>query len=388
MEESMFWETHTQQNAYPRAVFKGTFSWYGLAFLLAVLVLFLVLSIFKDAFFATSAPRTGSAAQLQRSSLNEMGYSPPKVIVNELPAVFADEVVSVTHDFSIFNDSDKTIRLGKPEHSCACSSVRLEKRELQPGEAAKLYMEINLSGRSGLQNFTCFLPTDSGISWKCELRANIYQREAVVPCEVNFGKIEPGKVLSRNISLVFCDNNLNATEPKIAGIRTQSNCVKGAAGKVATETLPTGVQKWITPITVKLAPQTVHGVGSTEIVVTCQRGSERKDFAIPVMWNLKSAFSVSPQRIFFGKITDTTRDTTPIVRKAIVRREDNQAFQVRKATCTKGDVALTVRDLNASKLIELSLSPESIPGDLFGELVLETDNVVQPEVRIPFCAFR
>jgi hypothetical protein len=105
--------------------------------------------------------------------------------------VFADSVRKVSHQFTIRNTADRTLKISGVTKTCGCTSFDLEKSVLGPGESTKLDIHV-ATPRSYQQVFaSCTLHTDHPVlkSWQYTLKFTSLPGLALSADHVNFGRI-------------------------------------------------------------------------------------------------------------------------------------------------------------------------------------------------------
>ncbi len=65
------------------------------------------------------------------------------------------------HTFVLKNESEKTLTIKEVNTSCGCTTSKLEKKVLLPGESAEIEVKFNTKGYSGLTQQYVYVHTDS-----------------------------------------------------------------------------------------------------------------------------------------------------------------------------------------------------------------------------------
>ena len=74
--------------------------------------------------------------------------------------VFAHKHSRVTHDFVVKNTTSEPVQFLTVQQSCSCTSYKLDKDQLKPGEATKLTMDVIVANAYMHKYATCVLKTN------------------------------------------------------------------------------------------------------------------------------------------------------------------------------------------------------------------------------------
>lgn len=143
------------------------------------------------------------------------------------------------------------------------------------------------------------------------------------------------------------------------------------------------------PVIIRLKPQNVPGRNHGEVYATLMTRAGEKKLTLVVDWNVRSLYETHPPRLFFGDISKSL--DKPLVKEILMRRSDRRPLQILSLKATSP--ALTGSFSGAPgkegyRVLRVQLSPEAVSGPLLGELVVQVVDPVQPEIRIPFAAYR
>jgi hypothetical protein len=93
-----------------------------------------------------------------------------RYIEEQLAPVIADEAKQFTHTFLIRNDTSQQLHIKPVGHTCACSNVLIDRKEIDPGDETWLRLEADLSAKNGPQVLACHLHLASGQVWTYAVR--------------------------------------------------------------------------------------------------------------------------------------------------------------------------------------------------------------------------
>jgi hypothetical protein len=68
-----------------------------------------------------------------------------------------------SHDFTLKNDSGKTLNVTNVSTSCGCTASAIEKKVLAPGESAKISVKFNSKGYNGPVQQFVYASTDKSL---------------------------------------------------------------------------------------------------------------------------------------------------------------------------------------------------------------------------------
>lgn len=97
-----------------------------------------------------SVPPTGATTPAAAPSADPFAF-----VLEHPPVVYRDGNSPATFEVPVANKSAGVVRFSHFGCDCGCTSGRLDRDELQPGEKTTLRMTVNLFGREGPQRFTC-----------------------------------------------------------------------------------------------------------------------------------------------------------------------------------------------------------------------------------------
>ena len=140
----------------------------------------------------------------------------------------------VNHDFEIINAGDAVLKIDKVRASCGCTAAKPEKDSLAPGESAKIHVEFNSAGRSGIQQKYVYVfsndPNDP--QFRFQFTTNVVAssspeastlkapRMILNENQHDFGTVKEGQVLDLKVAF----KNTGDGELKIGDVKTSCGC--------------------------------------------------------------------------------------------------------------------------------------------------------------------
>jgi hypothetical protein len=218
------------------------------------------------------------------------------------------------------------------------------------------------------------------------IRINVLDRAGFSVSEGSFGLINPREDVRKEIGFYTCE--LPGMVPcKLVSVETNSEqlAVETDVGRV--EAFARQAIKRNTNLHLRLSPGAVPGLSSADVTVTYLDDGRARQATIHVRWNVRSLFSISPARAFFGDVGNITK---PIERPIYIQREDGEPLTIRniRSSCTAVAWTLNLDGARVRHSIVLSLDPTKLEEALWDEVIVETDHPLQPIVKIPFAAYR
>jgi hypothetical protein len=133
--------------------------------------------------------------------------------------VDAEAKPSLAHDFTLTNESQEVVRLGKAHSTCGCVVADGYSQELPPGKTTQLSVNITIPRAPGLFHKELIIPVEgTNPSWLPlrivgEIKANA--KLYATPALINFGTIRKGETRDREIHVRRYDG-LPVTAPEVS----------------------------------------------------------------------------------------------------------------------------------------------------------------------------
>lgn len=307
-------------------------------------------------------------------------------VIHRLPPVFADEAGVIQHDFPITNNSQEHLHITGVSRSCSCTDARIDRAELDPRETARLHMNVDLRGRKGAFVAQCIVANDVEQPWPCELRMHVYDRITFSPETLRFESVKPHLEVVRNVTLSTYGRQQAPPEARLS-IRPGSGVTATATEPSTVEKLPEGIACRSTVIAVHLTPPSTSGNGSCELVAELPAVEGVHSRTLRIEWFVETPYVTDPPRVFFGSVKP---GESPLKRPIVVRRSDNQPFRVLSVHTGRPDLECSFSSNVVAKqhTLVFAFDTRQFGTFAFGEPIVQTDDPVQSELRIPFAASR
>jgi len=149
----------------------------------------------------------------------------------------------VDHSFRLTNQGDEVLEIHKVKTTCGCTVARDYPREIAPGATAELPVTFDSTHKRGRQDkaITVFTNADPSSQYVVKLTGTVREIVAVSPDICNFGSVEPGRVVTREMTLTnYSDQAINlqvvpANSPLFKISVADAKLPPGGATKVTVE---------------------------------------------------------------------------------------------------------------------------------------------------------
>ena len=131
-----------------------------------------------------------------------------------------------------------------------------------------------------------------------------------------------------------------------------------------------------------LLESALPGTFSYNLLVDYQYKGKEAAHEVLVFGEVSGAFTISPKRFFFGLVRDKQASSKVVTMPSV----NNQPFKITSVESSSAYVTTKVASQMAGIGYQLTttIQPEAPAGELSGEILVKTDNAVQPTIRVPF----
>jgi hypothetical protein len=303
-----------------------------------------------------------------------------RMIVEELPPIYADPGTRLIHTFAVKNDSHEFQRISTVDHSCICSKALLDRTELNPGDEALLRLEADLTGQRGERVFQSFLRLECGAIWTYSVKTTVYQRLGFDPPNLHFGLVDPGQSKSQSLVLML-HASADGALPRVLSVVPQSDCLRAVWSDAARESASES-SSGNPRLVISLVPDTSPGSFSSAVTVRYQLGDHEHEATVPINWNVPSRYEITPRRVFFIRPTESHEE---LKRMVVIRRLDERPFRIR-AIRTSDPLISCTATLNCESPqqdLVIAIDNGGPSPTISGEVVVEIDEPLLQKVLIP-----
>ena len=109
----------------------------------------------------------------------------------------------VEHTFHLINRGDAPLEIHKVKTTCGCTVARDYPREIAAGGSGEMTVTFDSSHRRGRQEkgITLFTNADASAQYVLKLFGTVREVVSLSPTICNFGSVEPGRVVTREMTL-------------------------------------------------------------------------------------------------------------------------------------------------------------------------------------------
>jgi hypothetical protein len=311
--------------------------------------------------------------------------------VDHPPVIWHNGASPVSFEVPIVNRSPSAVRFSHFACDCGCTSARLDREELQPGETATVRMAVDLSGRQGPQRFACHWNDESGQRWSAETRVTVYKPAQFDPDAIRLGRVTPGDTISRQVH--FDEYATTEAElPPAPGFSIDSiyrDPVQLVASPAVVESLGPGLVRRRTSIDVKVTVANRAGYAEAILTRSTPPADRHPTPSLRIDWFVRETVEVSPARLALTFPPKGEGQQTQVVR---VRPTDGRPIVINRVTTSDPGIGARVLDTPRSPAgdaeIEVSVALAEGKGLLAGDVILHLGVPERHEVRIPVTALR
>lgn len=149
----------------------------------------------------------------------------------------------VEHTFRLTNRGDAPLEIHKVKTTCGCTVARDYPREIAPGASGEMTVTFDSSRRRGRQEkgITLFTNAEASEQYVLKLAGTVREIVAISPAICNFGSVEPGRVVTREMTLTnYSDQQIHlqvvpAQDPLFKVSVGDARLEPGSATKVTVE---------------------------------------------------------------------------------------------------------------------------------------------------------
>lgn len=335
------------------------------------------------------APLCGCASK-EAANAAQVDQAPGKNITRtfHIPPIFIEDHPNLRYDVPVKNETGKTVRFSGVRQSCSCmGAVNLESKELAPGQETILHYDIDVSRRKGLQRFICHLVEEGGGEWTYELETRLYERAGFAEVgSLHFGMVNPKAEEARQTEFHLYAESA-AKLPREVAFRSDSKCLRIEAEPSNDEQLPDGIIERTIPLKIHLKAPAMPGLQNVSLHANFFQGTEKREIPIGVVWNVRTLVSITPAQVYFGTIDSSSPER--IERRVTLQSPDGSTLTAKRVRTSQPELVQCRIDgphEGASILLLFVLDAKALKMPLWGEVVVEMDNPLQPSVKIPIAA--
>jgi Protein of unknown function (DUF1573) len=301
----------------------------------------------------------------------------------------------LSHDFSLTNTTDHDIRITEIKTDCGCTAAMMDSDLLQPGESASLHVLMTPDQRKGKVEKKVRLFTDlpGNRNWlEVSLRAEFETVLLLQPAHVYFKDVYHGEGATEEITIRPVENvDVEVISAEVIEGQLDLSLTPVYNGESKTDTdgeddlvkegkKPTGWQLVLT-----LPGDTPAGRFNAEVRLRTN-STLQPSITFPVYGIVRSQVSITPTQCYFGTLTPGE-----VKEKIIhVEKRGDASLESPIVTCDNPHITWTVDtdEPGSEYTIQVKLTvPADHSGRLAGELIIQTNDITQPEFAMPIFGY-
>ena len=274
----------------------------------------------------------------------------------------------IKHTFAIQNIGQKALKILSVTETCACTAAVVSQHEIPAGANGMIEAVLKVPSENTLveESISVFTDDPTQNTVTLTLKGQAFIPLKTFPARLAFGNQKHFQSpLTKKLSL--------HTESKvlILGVRTDSEHLRA---KLDDGKIP--------HVEVQLLPTMPIGQFSHRLLVDYQYEGKETVHDVFIFGEVLGAFRVMPKRFFFGLV----KGPKAVSKTTTISSLDDQPFKIMSVESTVKAVTVTVTKSTGENRyrITTTIDPKSASGELSGEVVIKTDNAIQPTLRIPF----
>ena len=319
--------------------------------------------------------------------------------------ILADKHSKVIHDFSVENTTPERVKIESVSSSCTCTSYKLGKYQLAPGETTTLTMEVDVNNTYMKKAATCVLKTDHPRfqDWSYTIQFRSLPFVVAEPSELQVGSfmVDSENLNSiQNVSLdLFADSKIELTADnfEVPEEINLSISTRPEVRKLQREVWNTRYQ-----ITIGLSPKGRDAVsrGShsgliTKTIQLVADESKSRHWGYSVYWETRPSIESHPSYVSFGNLLEQGEDRS---RSIVISSTTNEGFRIVAIRSQPRDIQIEAVDegggetprhrvrLKFTGSNDVGRRPTFGPRYFSGTIEVRTTDKRRPVVEIPWSA--
>jgi len=287
----------------------------------------------------------------------------------------------VRAEFGFRNAGSAPLRITKAQGTCTCkvSPDRIPERDILPGQSDKVVLVVEFAAREGRQNVEIYVHSndpEKPVS-RLNIAARVQPDLMLNTTAANLGEVRAGKAGSVEFELrvpaVSDGQASDSIELSASSPMLSTNLM--AASKLYSQLGELYVLKY----QIRLVGQ--DKCGAVNEVVTIRHTKTGATRKLQVFGRVIGNLKVEPETLFFG-VLERERPARRVVRLSTTRIAP---LEITNIECTTSAFSVrTTKSQENSYVLAVEAQADHIPnGFIQGEIVIQTNDSLEPIVRIP-----
>ena len=318
--------------------------------------------------------------------------------------VFAAVTPTLTHQFRVQNTTGHPVRILDEKHSCECTEVILEQREVPPGGSVTLTLNVSVPPIYAKKGVSCTLTTDDPDhrDRAYQLGFESFPRAQIVPDRIDLGTYSVSDMLgfaksleppSREVWLdVFVPRTERGTgallQPRLTQIPEECRAAIGDGPEVSTPVSQVLHARYRLLISLKRHARSA----GTFVRPISFSTADGMGASAAVSWTVRAPVNCSPSQIHFGSVGV---GDAALKRRVILSSSDGGTFRITSVDSpaflrvNQPQGTATSSPANSTHELDITFGAPHQESSRFlaGTIRFRTDRADYPEVLLAWSAF-
>jgi len=319
-------------------------------------------------FFTTLvAPQTSPAQDEEKS---------PKIVFEQTEHDLGDipQGSNATYTFTFKNDGEETLKIGKLKTSCGCTAALISRDTIEPGEKGEVKVTFSSGKFKGNTSKTVTVPSNDPKNPEVMLhiKAIVKVDIDITPQSLNFGDMPRGSSETKSITLTRIDG----TKFKIVKIESKSENI---TAKIDNETEESSRYNINVTFSAGQLPKTF-----SEKLKIYTDSNIQPVLEVLIRARVTGDVVVTPQSIFIGNIRQGETKSSAI----IISNGGTTPLNINSIEANPEYISVSQETLKEGEeyRVTVTVSKDSPPGTIKGNLIIRTNSPSEPESVVPVTA--
>lgn len=290
-------------------------------------------------------------------------------------------------EFPFTNKGNKDLEfLGQPTGSCGCTIPNLEKLVYKPGESGVIKGSFNPNHKNGptVTKVTCRTNDPTKPTFSLNVKSEVRPIFRAEPTFLNIGQIARGNDSKQTFRIVSRKESVKVTQVTPQSPKTTVNVLP-----TEVKNLENGETVWETPVEVTVSAKDSGQVNEN---ITIRSSDSAKTLSVVVMGAVMGDITISPEQLSLpgltpGQAVNSEFTLTSQTGGAFVVKGVQEVAQGGASPFMKFDYSQVPGANPPAWKVKITGDAPSAQGALRGEIVIDTDNANDPQMRLRYFGF-
>lgn len=275
--------------------------------------------------------------------------------------------MEVHHTFTVKNIGQKPLNILSVTETCSCTASVISHDEIPAGGTGMVQAVLTVPSENASVQESLLVLTDDPTqhTLTLTLKGQAFVPLTTFPERIPFGNQELSQnPLRKRVSLHVQE------DVQFLGVRTDSAYLKIKLEKGE-----------IPYVEVQVLPSVPFGTFSANLLVDYRYEGQETTHNVPIFGEVLGEFRVAPKRLFFGLI----KEPEAVLKTVTIASTHGAPFKITSAASSSKAVTVTVKKtVDATRYqLHVTIDSTAAPGQVEGEIVIETSNPNQSSLRVP-----